>query len=81
MWLRLAATFAGQGSNSQLKLGHWELFAQAHAQMTFEYLQGQRLYNFPGQPVAVLGYPHSEKVFSDYHMDPPEIQAVPIASA
>lgn len=58
------------GSNPQLKQGHWELFAQANVQMTFEYLQGQRLHNLPGQPVPVLSYPHSEIVFSDYQMDP-----------
>lgn len=33
-----------------------------HVQMAFEYLQGGRLYNFPGQPVLGLSYSPSKKL-------------------
>ena len=32
-----------------------------------------------GQPVPVLGHPHSEKVFPDVQREPPVFQSVPIA--
>ena len=44
-----------------------------------EYLQGWRLHNLPGQPVPVLGHPHSEKAFPDVHREPLVFQFVPIA--
>ena len=47
--------------------------------MAFEYLQGWRLHNLPGQAVAVLGHPHRRTVFSDVHREPPVFQFVPIA--
>ena len=48
------------GPTPLLKQGHPEPVAQDH-----EYLQGWRLHNHLGQPVPVLGHPHSEKVFPD----------------
>ena len=51
------------GPTPVLKQGHLELVAQAHGQMAFEYLQGWRLHNLPGQPVPVFSHPHSEIVF------------------
>ena len=39
--------------------------AQDRVQMAFEYLQGGRLHNLPGQLVPVLSHPHREKVFLD----------------
>ncbi len=43
-------------------------------------ISGGGLYNLPGQPVPVLGHPHSEKVFPDVQTEPPVFQFVPIAS-
>ena len=48
--------------------------------MAFEYLQGWRLHNLPGQPVPVLSHPHSKKVFPDVQTEPPVFQFVPFAS-
>lgn len=36
--------------------------------------------NLSGQPVPVLSYPQSEKVFPDIWKEPPVFQFVPIAS-
>jgi len=47
-----------------LKQGHLELVAKDHAQMAFEYLQGWRLHNLPGQPVPVLGHVSQSKSVS-----------------
>ena len=44
---------------------HLEPVAQDRVQMASEYLWGRRLHNLFGQPVPVLGDPHSEKVFPD----------------
>jgi len=50
-----------------LRQGHLELIAQDHDflvaqdQTAFEYAQGWRLHSLPGQPVPVLGHPHSVK--------------------
>ena len=38
------------------------------------------LHNLPGQPVPVLGHPHSKKVFSDVQKESPVFQFVPIDS-
>jgi len=65
---------------SLLKKGHLKPVAQDHVQMAFEYLQGWRLHNISGQPVPVLGHPHSEKVFPDVQRQPPVFQFVPVAS-
>jgi len=37
--------------------------APDHIQMAFKYLKDGRLHNHLGQPVQMLGHPHSEKVF------------------
>ena len=63
-----------------LKQGHPEPVAQDYVQMAVEYLQGWRLHNLSGQPIALLSYPHSEKVFPDVHMGPLVFQCVRIAS-
>jgi len=47
--------------------------------MAFEYLQGGRPHHLFGQPVPVLGHPHSEKVFADVQREPPVFWFVPIA--
>jgi len=44
-----------------LKQGHLEPAAQDHVQKAFGYFQGGRLHSLPGQPVPVLGHPHSIK--------------------
>lgn len=46
-----------------LTQGHPRLVAQDHVLMAFRYLQAWQLQHLPGQPVPVLGHPHSEKVF------------------
>jgi len=63
-----------------LRQGHPELAAQDHVQMAFEHLQGRRLHHLPGQPVPVLGPPHSDKVFADVQREPPGYRFVPVAS-
>jgi len=68
------------GQTPLLKQGHVDPAAQEHVQMAFAYLQGWRLHHLSGQPVAVLGHPHSEKVFPDVQTGPPMFQCVPIAS-
>lgn len=49
-----------------LKQGSLEQVAQNHVQIAFEYLQGWKLQNLPGQHVPMLSHPHTEKVFSDF---------------
>uniref|UniRef100_A0A8C0ES58 receptor protein-tyrosine kinase n=1 Tax=Bubo bubo TaxID=30461 RepID=A0A8C0ES58_BUBBB len=62
-WLRLERSSGGHLVQCPLlKQGHLELVAHNHIQTAFEYLQGWRLHNLPGQPVPVLGHPHSQKV-------------------
>lgn len=51
--------------------GHLELVSQKQVQMAFEYLQGWRLHNIPGQFMPVLIHPH--RVF-------PVFQFVPVVS-
>lgn len=46
-----------------LRQGHPRLVAQDRVQMALGYLQGWQLQHLPGEPVPVLGHPHSEKVF------------------
>ena len=62
------------------KQGHLERIAQDCVQMAFEYLQGWRLHKVCGQPVPLLGHPHSEKVFPHVQEEPPVFHFVPIAS-
>jgi len=57
------------GPNPFLKQGHLEPAAQDHV-LAFEYLQGWRLHNHPGQPVLVLRHRHSEKGFPDVQREP-----------
>ena len=65
-WLRLEGTSEGDlVQHPWLEQGHLEQFAQDHVQKAFEYLQGWRLHNLSGQPMLVLGHPHSKKVFPD----------------
>ena len=68
------------GPTPLLKQGHLELAAQDHVQMASEYLQGWRLHPLPGQPVPVLGHPHSKILFPDVQREPPVFQFGPIAS-
>ena len=81
-WLRLTGTSGGRlvYHLPLLKQGLLQLVAQEHVQMAFEHLQGWRLHNLSGQPVPVLGHPHSEKVFPDAQREPPVFQCVPIVS-
>lgn len=51
-----------------------------HVKMAFEYLQGGKLYNFPGQPVPGLSYSPSKKVFPDVQAEPSMFQLVLVAS-
>lgn len=51
------------GQTPLLKPGHFELVSQDHIQMAFEYLQRGSLHNLLGQPVPVLQYSYSKKVF------------------
>lgn len=46
-----------------LQQDHLEPISLAHIHMTFEYPQGWRLHNLPGQPVSIIGHQHSKKVF------------------
>ena len=46
-----------------LKQGHLQPLAQDQFQMVFEYLQPWRLHKLSGQPVPVLGHPHSKMCF------------------
>ena len=69
------------GPTPLLEQGHVEQVAQACVHMAFKYLQEWRLHNLPGQPVPVLGHPHSEKVLPDVQRKPPEFQCVPTASS
>jgi len=39
-----------------------EQVVQGRIQLRFEYLQGQRLHNFPGEPVLAPDHPHSRKL-------------------
>ena len=68
------------GPTPLLKQGHLGQVASDHVQIAFEYLQGWRLHNLSGQPVPVLGHPHSKKVFPDVQREPPVLQFVPTAS-
>jgi len=47
------------GPTPLLKQGHLELIAQDCVQTASEYLQRWRLHKLSGQPVPVLGHPHS----------------------
>lgn len=58
------------GPTSLLKQGHLEQVAHGCVQTDFKYLQAQRLYHLHEQPVVVLGYPHSQKVFPDIQREP-----------
>lgn len=50
------------GLTPELKQGQLELVAQDHVPMAFEFLQGWRLHNLPGQHVPVLRHPHIFRV-------------------
>jgi len=41
-----------------LKQKHLQQIAQDDVQLAFEYLQGRKLHNLPGQPVPVLSHSH-----------------------
>jgi len=53
------------GPKPLLKQGHLQPVVQDCIQITFDYLQGWRLHNLPGQPVPLLSHPHSGEVFPD----------------
>lgn len=63
------------GPISLLKQDHLEPVAQA-----LEYIQGQRFYNLPAQPVSVLHHTHSKKMFPKFQMEHHVFQFGPIAS-
>lgn len=58
--------------------GYEELFAQDCVQLASEYLQGQRFYNLPGQPLPELGHSHSKKKFPDVQRELSACQFVPV---
>ena len=68
------------GQHRLLKQDHLQPISQDHVQMAFEYLQGWRHHNFFGQPLPVLGHPHSSTVFPDVQKEPLVFQFVPVAS-
>lgn len=68
------------GPATQVDLVEPELVAQNHVQLSSEYLQAWILHRLPGQPVLLLSYPHSEKVFPDVQTSAPVFQFVPTAS-
>lgn len=51
------------GPTPFLQPGQMQKVAQLHVQMTFEYVHGCRLHNFPGKPVTSLSHPHRRKSF------------------
>lgn len=57
-WLR--SEERSSGPTPRLRQGHLEPVAWEHTQMAFEYFQGPRIHNFPGQPV--LGHLQSKRV-------------------
>lgn len=63
------------------KWGHLEQVTHDCVQTGFKYLQSQTLYHLHGNPVAVLGYPHRQKVFPYIHRQPLLFQFDPIASS
>ena len=64
-------------STPQLKQGQLEQVASDRVQLDFEYLKGWRLHNHSGQPLPVVGHPHSKKVLPDVQTDPSVFQFVP----
>jgi len=80
IWLRLEETSEAHLVHPPAQAGPPRPFVQDCVQVAFEYLQGQRLHNLPGQPVPALCHPHSKKVFPDSQREPPLFQFVPIAS-
>jgi len=66
------------------KQGRLEAVAQDHVQVALEYLQkrrqGGRLHSLSGQPVPVLGHPHSKEVIPDVQREPAVFRFVPTAS-
>jgi len=80
-WLRVEGASGGYlVQPSLLNQGHLQLVAQDSVCMAFKHLQGWRLHSHSGQPVPVLGHPHSENVFSDTQREAPVFQFVPFAS-
>lgn len=63
-----------------LRQGHLEPVSQDSVQVALEYLHEWGSCNLPGQPVPVFDHPHSKKVFSDVHTEPPVFLFLSIAS-
>lgn len=82
-WLRLEGASWGykgpSGPTPLLKQFHLQQVAQHHVQMVFEDLLG-RLYNVSGQPVSVLNWLHSKKLFLDIWMELLVFQFAPLIS-
>jgi len=57
--------------NSLFKLAYVGEVAQNYVHSAFEYLQRWKVYNLSGQPVPVLGHPHSKEVFPYSQTEPP----------
>jgi len=62
------------------KQGHLEPVVQDRVQMAFENLQRWRLHNLFGQPVPLLGHPHSTQAFLDVQSERPVFPSAPMAS-
>ena len=62
------------GPTPLLEQGHLQPVSQDHDQTAFEYLQGWRLHQLPGQPAPALDHTHGEKVF-------PDVQRAPLSRA
>ena len=67
-------------SSPLIEQAHAEQEAQEHLQAGFEWLQGRRLHNLPGQPVPLLWHPHRKEGFSHIEVELPVFQLVPIVS-
>jgi len=79
-WLRLEGTSGGNLVHPPAQAGTPTASCPGLVQTVFEYLQGGTLHHLSGQPVSVLGHPHSKKVFPDAQREPPVLRFVPIAS-
>lgn len=63
-----------------LRQGLLEPVSQDSVQVALEYLHEWRSHNLPGQSVPVFDQPHSKKLFSDVHTEPPVFWFLCIAS-
>lgn len=78
-WLRLERN--SRGPTPLFKQSHQEQVALDHVRRAFEYLQGLRFYNLPGQPAPGLSHLHSKKIFLYVQTEPPVFQVFPITTS